>query len=112
MKRATNLLLSCVLLVLAFPVHAQQLTTAGDYLERANERDARQDHDGAIADYTKAIKLDPRYADAYYGRALVQQTKGNLRQAIADYNRAIKLNAKLCGCLLRPRRRTLSKGKT
>ena len=51
--------------------------------------------DRAIADYGKAIELQPNSveaaADAYTGRGLVYQHLGNPDQAIADHNKAIEL---------------------
>ena len=37
----------------------------------------RREYDKAIADYDKAIDLDPKYAKAYYQRGYVYDIKGN-----------------------------------
>jgi tetratricopeptide (TPR) repeat protein len=47
--------------------------------------------DGEIARQTKAIRVNPHNADAYYNRGIAKQTKGDLDGAIADYSEAIKL---------------------
>jgi len=52
------------------------------------------DFDRAIADYDKAIKLNPKDADVYYNRGNAYQRKGQHDRAIADYDKAIKLNPK------------------
>jgi tetratricopeptide (TPR) repeat protein len=65
---------------------------AGDYL--------RQDRDGyfhfdtarAIADYNRAIALDPACAAAYFNRGLILYDQVDWEGAIADYNRAIELD--------------------
>jgi len=49
-------------------------------------------HDEAIAEYTKAIELDPNYAHAYNNRGVAYKNKGQYELAIADYNRAIELD--------------------
>ena len=41
---------------------------------------------GAIADYTKAIKLNPNYADAYYNRGVAKSNLQDYDGAIADFN--------------------------
>ena len=53
--------------------------------------------DRAIADYTQAIKLDPKYAGAYNNRGIAYRRKGQYDRAIADYTQAIKLNPKYAG---------------
>jgi len=48
---------SLILTVFAAPAWAQ--TTSADYIKSGNEYYARSDYDRAIADYTKAIQLNP-----------------------------------------------------
>ena len=48
--------------------------------------------DKAIAEYNKAIELNPEYAEAYYNRGLAHYHKGQYDQAISDYNKAIEIN--------------------
>ena len=47
--------------------------------------------DKAIANYTKAIELQPDYAEAYYNRGLAYRNKATFDKAIADYDKAIAL---------------------
>ena len=46
-----------------------------------------------MADYTKAIRLDPKYSAAYNNRGVVYHQKGELSKAMADYTRAIDNDA-------------------
>lgn len=41
--------------------------------------------------YSKAINLNPNYANAYINRGLAYYYQGNSQQAIANYNKAIEL---------------------
>ncbi len=45
----------------------------------------------ALADYTKAIQLDPQYANAYNNRGLAHYHSKAYDKAIADFTRAIQL---------------------
>jgi tetratricopeptide (TPR) repeat protein len=73
---------------------------AAGYYNSAKLKEERFDLDGAIADYTKIIKLSPKYKGPYLGlgfsvydwRGLANEKKGNLDGAIGDYTKAIKLN--------------------
>ncbi len=62
------------------------------YTNRGNAYDDKGEVDRAIADYTKAIALDPNYAIAYTNRGLTYEKKGEVDRAIADYTKAIALD--------------------
>jgi tetratricopeptide (TPR) repeat protein len=62
-----------------------------DYMEDGNAMYAKGDFDGAIADYTKAIELNPNNVDAYNNRGATKTTKDDLDRAIADYSKCIQL---------------------
>src|ERR1035441_8399955 len=52
---------------------------------------SKGDFDGAIAYYSQAIEIDPRYAAAYYGRGDAKRHKGDFDGAIADYSQVIEI---------------------
>jgi len=54
--------------------------------------DAKGDHRQAIEHYTRAIELEPRFAEAYCNRAAAYRRIGNYDLAIHDATRAIELN--------------------
>ena len=60
----TGMVLSSSAVMLSLPekVNAE---SADFYFDRAYEKADKGDHYGAISDYTKAIELDPKKADAY-----------------------------------------------
>jgi tetratricopeptide (TPR) repeat protein len=66
---------------------------------RATAHSAKGALEMAITDYGTAIRLDPKYAEAYVGRGDAYKTgafwdKANLDRAIADYSEAIRLKPK------------------
>jgi tetratricopeptide (TPR) repeat protein len=61
-------------------------------LNRGYNRYDRGDLDGAIADYSKAIKINPKSEDAFYNRGLARDNQGDLQGAIADYSKAIEID--------------------
>jgi tetratricopeptide (TPR) repeat protein len=77
------------------PADVLQLS-AHQYCERALTRPV-DDIAGKIADYDEAIRLDPKFADAFNGRGLIRASQGDLDGAMADYNRAIRLNPQFAG---------------
>ena len=48
----------------------------------------------AIADYTEAIRLDPKDADAYCGRGWIWREMKQFTPALADFNQALRINAR------------------
>lgn len=74
------------------PVSKQGLVVA--YNNRASAYAAKGNFDHAITDYTKAIDLDPTFAQAYFNRGIAFGNKNQADKAIADYDKAIRLDSK------------------
>ncbi len=74
------------------PESVAKLSDAVAYNDRGNERAAAGDHQGAIADFTEAIKLQPNYFEAYNNRGNVRFVIGDKQSALADFDRAMQLN--------------------
>ena len=53
--------------------------------------DQRGEQAAAIADYTRAIALDPNNATLWFGRGLVKSRAGDHAGAISDYDKALSL---------------------
>jgi tetratricopeptide (TPR) repeat protein len=49
-------------------------------------------YDQAIADYNKAIEINPRYINSYRNRGLIYRARGQYDRAIADYSKAIEID--------------------
>lgn len=89
-----NALLFTVLSLGVVPSSALAEMTADDYLDRGYAKYEKGDPDGAIADYSRALELDPKDAAAYNNRGNVKKDKGDVDGAIADYSRALELDPK------------------
>jgi len=63
-----------------------------DYYNRGVGRFEKGETDGAISDFTKAIKKNPRYGMAHYYRAMAYHRKKEYDKVIADYTRAIEID--------------------
>ena len=64
--------------------------TVEDYFNRGNAKVKLQDYYGAIADFNKAIELNPNYSSSYLGRGLAKYYLKDYYGAIADFNKAIE----------------------
>lgn len=67
-------------------------TLATAYFSRANSHGALGMHEMAIADYSKAIELEPKAATLYISRATSYGALGKHEMAIAGYSKAIELD--------------------
>ena len=68
------------------------LTEAEEYLEKGVEYAEQVRFDDAIAQFSKAIELDPQFAWAYYNRGFTYFLLGQYQRAIEDYTEAIRLD--------------------
>ena len=71
----------------------QRISIESDPARQLHNRTTRTyNYDEAIADLTKAIKLYPGFAYAYYNRANLLALSSKLPEAFEDYTKAIELN--------------------
>ena len=79
------------LLSISFAGYSQ---TVDSYLLRGHSKYEREDYQGAIAEYNKAIEINPNHADAYYFRGLAKRSRlvEDYRGAIADFNKSIEID--------------------
>lgn len=61
----------------------------------------KQDWDLAMAEFDKALSIDPDYAEAYVARGNCWYFAGDHEQAMSDYSRAIKVNPNFYGAYSR-----------
>src|SRR5262245_20685756 len=64
------------------------------YYKRGVAYQDKHEHDRAIADFNKAIEIDPKRNDAYVHRARAYEGLERRAAAIADYRRALALDPK------------------
>jgi tetratricopeptide (TPR) repeat protein len=68
--------------------------TSDEAVKRGKAAANKEDWDSAITEYTKAIRLDPECAEAYWCRGMAQLRKHEHDGAIADCTEAIRLDPK------------------
>ena len=76
----------------AGPASAADAAAAAATARQGAARSARHDYDGALADLSAAIALDPQQASYYYERAVAYRYSGRVALSIADFDRAVELN--------------------
>ena len=81
-----------LLLLLVCTAHAQEPVAADDFSQRGISRFQKNDLEGAIADFTKAIELNGQQLEfCFYFRGIALYRRGRLDEAIADLSKAITL---------------------
>ena len=64
------------------------------YYNRALSKSESENHNGAIADYTKAIEIDPQYFDAIINRSVTREILGDIKGACSDAKKIVSLGFK------------------
>ena len=59
-------------------------SNASTYNKRGAAKDDLKDYNGAISDYTKAIEINPNYANAYYNRGISKYYSNDYYGACID----------------------------
>jgi serine/threonine protein kinase len=67
------------------------IKTAIEYFRNAYEKAEQGDYQGAIAEYTEAIRLKPDYVRAYSARGIALESLGQSEKAKYDFQKAISL---------------------
>ena len=63
---------------------------ASNFLSSGKAKLATGNHKGAIADFTRAIELDPKLASAYFNRGMAKNIIGESKSSKTDFIKAIK----------------------
>src|SRR5687768_450415 len=71
--------------------------SASAYKDNADKRFRAGELDGAIADLTTAISLDPKDAETWTQRGYMRMQRLDVRGAIADFTEAIQLAPDVAG---------------
>ena len=67
--------------------------SASDLLNSGVDKAQSGNLQGAIADWTKAIEMNPMYAKAYFNRGVAKKNLKDYQASIADYTKAIEINS-------------------
>ena len=62
------------------------------YYNRANAKRAKGDLDGAIDDYSRAIRINPKCSNCYTNRGIAKHQQKNNTGADIDFQRSVELN--------------------
>ena len=73
-------------------IELPELDSAEEYFELAEEFDSEQEYYDAIAAYSRAIELDPDFAQAYRNRGFSYYRLRKGEEAIKDYEKFIELD--------------------
>ena len=67
-----------------------KLSDAAEYCTQGSSRHARGDLDGALAEFTRALDIDPAYAVAWNNRGATRHALGDLAGARLDFDQALE----------------------
>jgi tetratricopeptide (TPR) repeat protein len=98
MRIAKKSLLSRVAIELAvFCLVSCHRSSPESYMKSGQQKLKQADYSGAIADFSKALNLNPKLAAAYGWRGVARTKTQDADQAIADFSEAIRLKPDYAG---------------
>ena len=80
-----------LLIFLVFITSVSYGQTAEEYFERGNSKYGLEDYKGAVADYSKAIELNPNLSEAYNNRGISKYMLNQKKSACLDWIKAREL---------------------
>ncbi len=92
MKRIFLIVVTAILSMNTLACRPKEPKTAEFYFDRGIDYFVREEMNQAIYNFSKAIKLDRKFAKAYLYRGYLYYKKNNLNQAFFDYNETIQIN--------------------
>ena len=78
--------------LIGFIANEKNYDTAEGLFYQGNAKYSSGKHQEAIEDYSKAIRHNPRFTEAYYNRGLSKYSLKKYEEAIRDYNQTIELD--------------------
>jgi tetratricopeptide (TPR) repeat protein len=99
-ETATQPVVSCAPLPGASSKPPATLVTAQDYFEEGDFEFDRGNCDAAITAYSRAIELNPNFAEAYNNRAYTYMVKKDYADALTDLDKAIELRPNYVNALM------------
>jgi tetratricopeptide (TPR) repeat protein len=72
-------------------VARQQSQTADDFFVAAQNKSQQGNYSGAIADYNRALSLNPNFGEVYFRRGLARNVLKDWQGAMADYTKALEI---------------------
>ena len=62
------------------------------YSNRGTAYVRKGQYDEALADFSRALEINPKVPQTYYNRGVAYQLQGRYDEAVADFNSALKIN--------------------
>lgn len=84
-----KILITIFALIISTAAYGQ---TAKDYLQAGIDKHTKQDFQGAIAEYSKAIEADKENKEAYFNRGTCQLALKQDESALQDFSKTIELD--------------------
>ncbi len=78
-------------LPISLPATVAKAPTGDEYYIQGGQKEIKGDLKGAIADYNKAIEVNPQYAQAYNDRGIARFKLGDKQGSIEDFSQALRI---------------------